>query len=78
MYLKIGMEIHVCLQDILGLELHVMKDQEYVSSLCKLNSFCFHLYIVILPLCSDIIGLIYTGTCLVWASLDLFHLKLRT
>ncbi|KAF8783689.1 hypothetical protein HU200_000383 [Digitaria exilis] len=43
MYLKIGMEIHVCLRNILGLELHVMKDQEYVSSLCKFNSFCFYL-----------------------------------
>lgn len=49
MYLKIGMEIHVCPLDILGRELHVMKDQEYVSSHCELNSVCFYLCIMVHP-----------------------------
>ena len=43
------MEINACLQDILGPELHVMKDKKYVSSHCELNSFCFHLCSMVLP-----------------------------
>jgi hypothetical protein len=31
-YLMIGMEIHVCLMDMLGLELHVIKAKYHVSS----------------------------------------------